>query len=756
MNLYYLHYNNYYNRMVKKFDTLAEYLTLPYYDNLSTNNVSFNPNDGTETEQVVNINSQSFGYDYAILADGNDIVSRWFILKSKRLRTGQYRLHLRRDLFADLLNDVIDAPAFIEKATLGFNDPMIFNSENMTFNQIKQSETLLKDKTGCPWIVGYLARNESGNTRKDYSISFTPKTAIDFEVPDITEWEFYKYNQSNPYVTNWNIYYAIIYRKESGSGRYLQTFNKNGIISTTSSSSYTSSPLVYPTDEYKGNYGELAEQLDNYIKDFKETQTSEDFNNFLNLNGKVVYDIATEKIYRINLIRTNSSGSVTIKQSNYPDLFNIFKSALPNGNDNSFGYGWSNAVGYFISLSSISENTTYNLNIGDRFNLETAPYDMFCMPYSDGIQVFKNGALTCTSSIEIAFNAAMELSRVFGNESAKFLYDLQLLPYCPARWAIQEDGTLDIGGNDLGVTYITQTNGGNVCPVFFCDSDNFTLNINLENPIEVTNPKVESECDMYRLCSPNYQGVFEFNAAKNGGVAYFNVDCTYKPYNPYIHVNPNFGRLYGTDFDDSRGLIVGGDFSLPQVTSAWESYQLSNKNFQASFSRDIQNMEINNNIQDIQAQAQIVAGSAQAAAQASNPFSAAVAATASATAGAVDYGLLQAQQAEAIDYKRDQFGYSLGNIKALPQGLSKTSALVYNNKFFPFLEYYTCTDEEKQALENKIKYNGMTVMRIGTIREFLKEEPTYIKGKLIRVTTAPEDFNYVNELANEFNKGVFI
>ena len=35
------------------------------------------------------------------------------------------------------------------------------------------------------------------------------------------------------------------------------------------------------------------------------------------------------------------------------------------------------------------------------------------------------------------------------------------------------------------------------------------------------------------------------------------------------------------------------------------------------------------------------------------------------------------------------------------------------------------------ALKNKIKYNGMTVMRIGTIREFLQQEKSYIKGKFI-------------------------
>ena len=50
----------------------------------------------------------------------------------------------------------------------------------------------------------------------------------------------------------------------------------------------------------------------------------------------------------------------------------------------------------------------------------------------------------------------------------------------------------------------------------------------------------------------------------------------------------------------------------------------------------------------------------------------------------------------------------------------------------------------------------MTVMRIGTIQEFLRSDLTYIKGKFIRITDVEEDFHYINELANEFNKGVFI
>jgi hypothetical protein len=50
----------------------------------------------------------------------------------------------------------------------------------------------------------------------------------------------------------------------------------------------------------------------------------------------------------------------------------------------------------------------------------------------------------------------------------------------------------------------------------------------------------------------------------------------------------------------------------------------------------------------------------------------------------------------------------------------------------------------------------MTVMRIGNIREFLQSEPSYIKGKLIRLEEISDEFHIVNEIANEIYKGVFI
>lgn len=177
-------------------------------------------------------------------------------------------------------------------------------------------------------------------------------------------------------------------------------------------------------------------------------------------------------------------------------------------------------------------------------------------------------------------------------------------------------------------------------------------------------------------------------------------------------------------------------------------------------------MEVNNSVQREKEIWSAVAGTVSGAGSGAlagsvfGPIGAGIGAliggAASAAAGARDIQLNDKLRNEAIDYKKDQFGYQLGNIKAMPSSISKTSPFTYNNKIFPILEYYTCTDKEKQALRDKIKYNGMTVMRIGKIADYIQPEPSYIKGKIIRLEGLTEDFHYINAIADEFNKGVFI
>ena len=176
------------------------------------------------------------------------------------------------------------------------------------------------------------------------------------------------------------------------------------------------------------------------------------------------------------------------------------------------------------------------------------------------------------------------------------------------------------------------------------------------------------------------------------------------------------------------------------------------------FNREIQNMQVTHKYEMIQGGVQAIAGVAQGAVSgaALGGIGGAIAGGAASLAGGVaDQVINQKLYNEALDYKKDLYGMQLGNIKAQPNSLAKTSAFNIDTRKFPILEYYTCTETEKQALKNKIKYNGMTVGRIGTINEFLQPDYSYIKGKLIRLETI-EDTNYLNEISSEIYKGVFI
>jgi hypothetical protein len=81
-------------------------------------------------------------------------------------------------------------------------------------------------------------------------------------------------------------------------------------------------------------------------------------------------------------------------------------------------------------------------------------------------------------------------------------------------------------------------------------------------------------------------------------------------------------------------------------------------------------------------------------------------------------------------------------------------------RIFPFIERYDCTPEEKEALKNKIIYNGMSVGRIGKLVDFIVNVPVgeygYFKGQLIRLEGIGDDYHLTNKIAEELNKGVYI
>lgn len=785
MVLYCLAYNNYYNRQVKKEDALDGYLPFLLSDPIQ--GVNFNPNDGVNTVQVINWNIEQLPNYIVCVDNSGNIHSRWFVLDAPRLRNGQYNLALRRDLFVDYYDPIITAPCFIEKATVDDSDPAIYNSENMTFNQIKTSETLLKDRTNCPWIVGYFARTSgdaegtittlTGTTKKDFP--------VDIVLPgDITTWEYYNYTTNNFKSFPTEILYKINYMDYFLPGPQKFTI-KQFQITQSSSNIKIGSFEGYDLDNYplKAGWGynplpttfEVQSKIpfsrmQKDIIEYRGLQSKIDTSVFLRLQGKIIqaFDGTANKYYRIELEKTELiNDEFTGKDSQiYQTMKNAFDIETLGPDDHTFEF----QVKYYTYRIKLVEDsnlqTSYNIQTS-RYHLNDAPYDMFAIPYGDNLLIKNTGAenwTDFTSSSELAFSTAMSIAQKY--QGAGLLYDIQLLPYCPVRNIIVEDNIVDLQNDNLSYSVIEQA-GNTVGIILNVSNSSFSFNIPLENPIEITNKKEQALCDMYRLCSPNYNGLFEFNVAENDGLNSFNVDCTYIPFNPYIHMNPDFKNLYGADFDDSRGLIVGGDFSLPVVTDQWETYKLNNKNYEQIFNRQIQNMEVNNAIQREREIWGAVAGGINAGTQGAmtgalvgGPIGAIVGGliggATSGIAGARDVTLNDRARAEALDYTKDQFGYQLGNIRALPDAIAKTTAYTKNNKIFPFLEFYTCTDVEKKALANKIKFNGMTVMRIGTIKEFIQVEPSYIKGQLIRIENFEEDFHILNEIANEVNKGVFV
>lgn len=80
MNIAFLHkFNNYYNRKVKKYSDLDDYLA---YEYSIRDRVNFNQSDGVMTSLTVNWDMEWSPDYFVVFNDYNEIVSRWFVIES--------------------------------------------------------------------------------------------------------------------------------------------------------------------------------------------------------------------------------------------------------------------------------------------------------------------------------------------------------------------------------------------------------------------------------------------------------------------------------------------------------------------------------------------------------------------------------------------------------------------------------------------------------------------------------------------------
>ena len=901
-------FNNYFNRIIKGFQTLNEYLEAVGEGNyfIYDKPINYNPADNVSTELIMN--DCPFDSDYVLILDGEgNIVARWFIMETVFTRSKQYRHTLRRDVIYDNIDNLMDSPIYVEKGWLSEADPFIFNSEGMSFNQIKKEEVLLKDSVKSKWLVGYIAKNAAPTdlTIQSKTEEITNYVSLEDIASDMGISSSVLADLINIDGTNTNPTYftkKVTMRHAFSSSDipvpfvYLTNFN---LISNFNAGSWESANVVsYDHTLFKLNGSTILKTIAISVVAYQR-RMEEAFSanaSGLKLSMPTIlnrpYYLGEEQLailqkYDGKIIRYNNtyykmslaSGGEISEDSGKAKYttFGNFATAINQAASNLSGYATLHTDGeislitnseiIYIKMDLTSLETTipsFRMKISSaRKSVENQAFDMFAIPL-DSIYLEGSGITdTYKTSNDILTNLLSDLSTKLDDK----LYDLQLLPYCPLPnvttlngisyanltededfnfiealnsigtsggdvtvdayddyvpgdphpykyvYAVQNpewpnDGSKVISVNvaalpseheifnitstyrdtyqDIVITYeadelipndeliefnVSLTYRGDfvVGIILWAKSNSFTAKIN-QSLSTTESLKIESECNKYRLCSPNYQGSFDFNLAKNGGkVDYFIADCTYRPYTPYIRIAPQFNLLYGSNFRDCRGLICSGDFSMPRFTSAWESYELNNKNYQNIFNREIQNLDFTQSVEETR---QVLKGSfgvlglglagATSGAKMGGMWGAiagAAAGVAGSSAGfAIDTSILLAQHREERQLAIDKYNYQLGNIKALPYTLTKVGAFNINNKIWPFIEKYSCTDEEKEAFKEKLKYESMTVMRISKFADFwgIDEELHYFKGQLIRNEKIAEDNHIFEAIYNEIAKGVYI
>lgn len=821
VNLYFLQYNNYFNRQTKPHRTVTNWF-LPYQIGNTIGVQLFNYGDGVDTTQVVNTTgwvNENRVPDYCVVENQTDGSRQyWYVVEWKYLRRGQYEATLKRDVLSENYDLIITAPMLIKKGTVASsNDPAMFNTEGQAYNQIKSDEIPLYDATGCPWIVGYVPL-DAFETDKEISkniyveTSFAYNTLEDFrsdfpydvDMTPNTRTIIRRYDRYPIYNIRANIRYST-----GGAGYDHEaanvSFNSSGILSYDINITREKVNLV---EWY--NFGSITGF---YI--VPKTILSDSFTMFRFDKGYVASTTGASKLTKdiissytpatlrqidnsiFNVYPQNEAADVTLKSILYKSVkigdktYNIFPSnkliwkeqVVPTstfqllstnlkgdilGDKNNNNSYIVNLKYYEVGYKLVEATQTIKTTMPSKdkiIQLRKDPYAMFCVPYGE-IKLRKDGVDQLTTVKDAAL-IATGISTTSGKDT---ILDVQLLPYCPIREIVVDDekGVVDYSSltRTAQVQDIKNEADAVVSKIFWCIDNSFSFQIPLK--LVVDDYKIENETTTYRLCSPNYNGLFEFNLAKNGGLDWIEVNCSYKPQTPYIQLNPNFKKLYGQnsqtglsagDYNDQRGLICGGDFSLPQVSDAWANYQMQNKNYQNIFDREVQSMEMSNKYQRVSDWMGLVSGTAKAGmaiGSLSNPVVGGVSAGINLVTGVASNIMSDKLRDEQVNLKKDLFNYNLQNIQALPQSVSKTAAFNINSKYVPFLEKYTCTEEEKNALRDKLRWQGMTVMRTGQIQDYVWSDDTYIEAMPLRLTGLSEDTHTAQAIAQELNMGTYI
>lgn len=788
-------HNNYYNRIVKARRALFENpsnLIFEYTGN-------FNHNDGVFTELVFGAND--FNADripnYCIVYDqGDNEDSSWFVIKYERIRSGSYRLFLKRDSIYDNFKNIMQSTSYVKRGYLDADNPLIFNAENIQLNEVKSNQTYIYNKAKTPWAIAYLTREDNDGQKIRYKGNIVNTNNNIYpdapeELEDLINSGNINSNTGNKrYVVARDdiTYFSFGYRRRNWTdlNDYLECRISHSNQFTNLSKRVNGNYIIthMPT-----HIGDIVDNVPNYVAyDAVNTlfktgnNTIENkysgiinesyYNQLISKYNNKTYNIngipKTIRFKRINLPFDeieNVYQYVFDITNTMPDLYNLliqiatqFYQVTP-AQDNTWIFKIIlSAYIYELELGDVDINT-YSLSYDFTLNKNTnQPYEILAFPLND-IKL-DNGVNIYDVTIDNTLSIINSLSQQVG------CIDVQVVPYIEWDATLQESSDYNwLEYEDNNVIFIKNNNVDYTFGIQL-KNDSFSLLLDVNVPVNY-NVKESVSCDKYRFVSPNGNGEFEFAPSKNGGeLKMIGVECTLIPFQPYINIAPYFSGLYGTNYTDYRGLICGGSFSLPSTRNEWIEFKQNNINYDVIFNRGVNTIDIKNRYalaEDvIGAGLGSISGSVSGAqtGMAGGPIGAiagaVVGGVTSLAAGLGDAAINERlRQRDRNDFVKN-FNWNLQNIQARPVSLSRATSIVIDNKFFPYIEYYTCTPEELELFRKYIKYRGMRVDNIGKISDYIdpNEEWTYVEAQIIMSEIM--ETNLLLDINEELQKGVKI
>ena len=817
--VYFYKFNNYYNRIIKRYNAVADYGT----PMLTQTNCNFVHGDGVNSEFTINKGTVLVDTpDYCVVKDYNGALSRWFVTNSFKTRRGQDKLTLRRDLIADFYDDVVDSsPCLIRKGYVGNDSPFIFNDEGVAYNKKKENEILIKDESNCSYIVGFIANNTPAianidGTIKDYNYDYAYTSLADFPYKNYVEGAGNNHSETATIITNnspeTRIYFSVKWNGRTESGSHIRNDMEAIMRSTGISKPSYYTPLyanvqngtyyqagsdnsnVIVNCDYDGPGTNPATIEINYIRNHYATMLFNkipfsylieraknvigveegDYEDIKQYVGKRIKIGAT--VYTVSLGVGSSVSSVinynaynpTIA-SNFTEITNKLNEVKPSSSEMSstnYYLTYYNSANRFQpgDIKVMAETESYYLifteassSIHTSLDAANSRTHLVNQPYDMFMLINEDNITYKVGTTEYTSNheVNMNIAQAICQASGTAAYDIQIVPFNPMRGTILADGSLQFLNYDVHA--IKNANDVTIGHYIMCNTADlsFTLEKN-DLKFNPSNYKKDYNLKQYRLCSPNQETVFEFSPAMNNGINTWEISCNYRPYASYIKVQPTWGGLYGISIYNGKT-----DFRGLVYNSSLCITQLSDA--YANYVSNNKNFQqlFDNQINTLTKTQNIEISALEETlgfrAYTGMPISSIM----RTIGGSKDIDMQRELNNVALSKMRTDFNFQMDNVKSMPHTIKKLTAINEDTRIFPFIEIYSATPTEEQSFDWKMTYTGYTIMTTGKINDYLKPgEETFIQADLIRLilreTEETADNHIAVEIAAELDKGIYL